>query len=87
QLYPYTTLNPSPAVIDAVGRLTADGVTVAVSTRVPAGRVHAGYGPGRDLLDAGAVVVPTLRPPQARILLMGALAAGVSAEDALTRWG
>ncbi|WP_283608423.1 asparaginase [Mycolicibacterium poriferae] len=79
--------NAGPAVIDAVGRLTAAGVTVAVSTRVPAGRVHPGYGPGRDLLDAGAVVVPTLRPPQARILLMGALAAGASVEDTFTRWG
>ena len=37
--------------------------------------------------DAGAVVVPTLRPPQARILLMGALAAGASVEDTFTRWG
>lgn len=79
--------NAGAAVIDAVGRLTAAGVTVAVSTRVPAGRVHPGYGPGRDLLDAGAVVVPNLRPPQARVLLMGALGAGASVEATFARWG
>ena len=69
-----------------VQRLCAAGIAVAVATRVPGTRVTSGYGPGRALLDAGAVSAGGLRAAQARVLLMAALAAGTPAAELFAEW-
>lgn len=68
--------NANPQIRDAVARLTAAGIVVALSTRVHAGPVTALYGNGGgvDLVDAGAIPTGLLRPSQARILLTALLA-------------
>ncbi|MEE6163619.1 MULTISPECIES: asparaginase [unclassified Mycolicibacterium] len=79
--------NAGEPVIEGVRRLTAAGVTVAVSTRVPDGPVSPDYGPGQRLLDAGAVLARRLRPGQARVLLMAALASGQPVSGIIGQWG
>lgn len=77
--------NATPEVCDAVAELSAAGVVVVLSTRVPEGPVAAIYGDGggADLLDAGALLSGRMRPPQARIALAALL--GVHDDAAAVR--
>lgn len=78
--------NAGSAMIDGVRRLRAAGVEVVVSTRVPGARVTAGYGPGRALLDAGAVPAGGLRASQARVLLMASLGSDAPVAEVFADW-
>lgn len=79
--------NAGAALVDAVARACRRGVAVAITSRVPGARTRPTYGPGHDLVAAGAVMVPRLRAGQARVLLMAALGAGLPVDSTVSRWG
>ena len=78
--------NAGSKVLAGVERLCAAGVAVAIATRVPGIRVTSSYGPGRALLDAGAVSAGGLRAAQARVVLMAALATGRPVGELFAEW-
>ncbi|MFF5922437.1 asparaginase [Streptomyces flavochromogenes] len=69
--------NATPEIAAAVADAVAQGVLVAVTTRVPAGPLAEIYtgGGAVDLVAAGALLTGTLRAAQARIALLATLLA------------
>lgn len=75
--------NATPAFVEAVAEATAQGVPVALTTRVPAGPVAAIYthGGAVDLIAAGALPTGTLRAGQARTAVLAALLASADPRE------
>jgi L-asparaginase len=72
--------NTSAAVLDAAARAIGQGITVAFTTRCPAGAASAAYafpGGGATWVRAGAILAGHLSGPKARIALAAGLGAGL----------
>ncbi|MFI9331771.1 asparaginase [Kitasatospora sp. NPDC052868] len=69
--------NATPQFVEAVAEATAQGVLVALTTRVPSGPVAEIYTEGGavDLVAAGALPTGTLRAGQARMAVLAAVLA------------
>ncbi|MEU8520540.1 asparaginase [Streptomyces sp. NPDC048577] len=72
--------NATPEIAEAVAEAVAQGVVVALSTRVHSGPVAEMYtgGGAVDLVAAGAVLTGTLRAGQARMALLATLLSDVA---------
>lgn len=79
--------NAGDAIVEAVERMCHLGVAVTVTSRVPGSGTRAEYGPAHDLVKAGAIMVPRLQAPQARVLMIAALGAGLPVADVVGWWG
>lgn len=76
--------NVNAGLFDAIRDAIAAGVVIAISTRVPNGRVRPVYGfvgGGSTLKAAGAIFADNLSPHKARILLMLALQTSAQPDD------
>ena len=76
--------NVPPAMAEGIARWIEEGKPVVISSRAWRGRVGHTYGydgGGRRLHDMGALFAGNRRPQQARIELMLALGAGLSAGE------
>ena len=76
--------NVNIPMYEAIKEVTAKGIPVVISTRVPNGRVLPVYGyvgGGNTLKQAGAIFADNLSPQKARLLLMLALQTPSKAED------
>jgi L-asparaginase len=76
--------NVNIPMYEAIKEVTAKGIPVVISTRVPNGRVLPIYGfqgGGRTLKEAGAIFADSLPPQKARLLLMLALQTTSKAEE------
>ena len=76
--------NVNIPMYEAIKEVTAKGIPVVISTRVPNGRVLPIYGfqgGGKTLKAAGAIFADSLPPQKARLLLMLALQTTSKAEE------
>lgn len=76
-----------PWWLEAIRGAIADGLTVVIATRCPAGRIYDPYtfaGAYHDLLRAGCLFADGLNGPKARLRLMAALGAAHTVQEART---
>ncbi len=79
------TGNVNEAFLEGIRRACTHGILVGITTKSPEGRVlpiYANPGGGITLVKAGAVMLGDLQGQKARLLLMAALGASKTLEEA-----